>query len=245
MVFYFLSAIIEFIKQKEEKYFQKEFYRNLTTIQAKETTMNAVIDALKFRHACKKFDSAKKIPRPELDTILEAGCLSPSSFGMEAWKYLVLSSDDIRKKLRPACWDQAQVTDSSHVVAILARPSLIDPSNEYVLKNFLRRQLPEDITRVYMEKYKAHMETEVFSRMNAYAWCSKQCYIGLANMMTTAASMGIDSCPIEGFEKEWVEQILKIDTQQSEVAVLVALGYRAGEQTPRRRNAMDQLIEFR
>jgi nitroreductase len=207
--------------------------------------MNPVIDALKFRHACKKFDPLKKIPGPVLDTILEAGCLSPTSFGMEAWKFLVLASDDIRLKLRPACWDQAQVTDSSHVVVILTRPSLIDPSNEYVLNSFLRRKLPEDITRAYMEKYKAHMETEVFSRMNAYAWCSKQCYIGLANMMTAAASMGIDSCPMEGFEKDRVEAILEIDTQQFEVAVLVALGYRAGEQTPRRRHDRDQLIEFR
>lgn len=207
--------------------------------------MNPVIDALKFRHACKKFDPTKKIPGPELDTILEAACLSPTSFGMEAWKFLVLASDDIRQELRPACWDQAQVTDSSHVVVILAKPSLIDPSNEYVLNSFLRRQLPEDVTRAYMEKYKTHMETEVFSRMNAYAWCAKQCYIGLANMMTTAASMGIDSCPMEGFEKDRVEAILKIDTQQFEVAVLVALGYREGEQTPRLRHSMDQMVEFR
>ena len=167
--------------------------------------MNPVIDALKFRHACKKFDPTKKIPRQELDSILEAACLSPTSFGMEAWKFLVLASDDIRQRLRPACWDQAQVTDSSHVVVILARPSLIDPSSEYVLNSFLRRGLPEDVTKAYMGKYKAHMETEVFPRMNAYAWCAKQCYIGLANMMTTAASMGIDSCPMEGFEKDPVE----------------------------------------
>ncbi|MBU3951594.1 MAG: nitroreductase family protein, partial [Proteobacteria bacterium] len=97
--------------------------------------MNPVIDALKFRHACKKFDPQKKIPGPALDTILEAGCLSPSSFGMEAWKFLVLASDAVRAKLRPACWDQPQVTESSHVVVILAQPGLIDPSNAYVLKS--------------------------------------------------------------------------------------------------------------
>ena len=207
--------------------------------------MNPVIEALKFRHACKKFDPSKKISRQKLDTILEAACLSPTSFGMEAWKFLVLASDDIRQRLRPACWDQAQVTDSSHVVVILARPCLIDPSNEYVLNSFLRRGLPEDVTKAYMEKYKAHMETEVFPRMNAYAWCAKQCYIGLANMMTAAASMGIDSCPMEGFEKDRVEAILEIDTKLFEVAVLVAFGYRAGDQTPRRRHPMDQLVEFR
>ncbi|MBU3953335.1 MAG: nitroreductase family protein [Proteobacteria bacterium] len=96
-----------------------------------------------------------------------------------------------------------------------------------------------------IEKYKWHMDTEVFPRMNAYAWCSKQCYIALANMMTTAASMGIDSCPMEGFEKKRVEKLLEIDTRKFEVSVLLALGYRAGDQPPRRRYPIDELVEFR
>ncbi|MCP3940741.1 MAG: NAD(P)H-dependent oxidoreductase [Desulfobacteraceae bacterium] len=207
--------------------------------------MNPVIDALKFRHACKKFDPQKKIAGPELDIILEGARLSPTSFGMEAWKFLVVVSDDIRQALRPACWDQPQVTDSSHLVVILARPSLIDPSNDYVKSSFLRRELSEDITQAYIKKYKWHMEKEVFSRMNAYAWCSKQCYIALANMMTTAASMGIDSCPMEGFEKDRVEALLEIDTRAFEVAVLVAFGYREGEPSVRRRYSLGQLVEFR
>ncbi len=207
--------------------------------------MNPVIDALNFRHACKKFDPKKKVNQKDLDLILEAACLSPSSFGMEAWKFLVLASEDIRTQLRPACWDQAQVTDSSHVVVILTRPEVIDPGNSYVLESFLRRKLPEDMTRAYVEKYKWHMETEVFPRMSAYAWCAKQCYISLANIMTTAASLGIDTCPMEGFEKDKVEEILNIDTSEFQVAVLVALGYRAGEQTPRLRHTMEGLVEIR
>ncbi|MFN2359349.1 MAG: nitroreductase family protein, partial [Desulfotignum sp.] len=143
--------------------------------------MNAIIEALNFRHACKKFDPDKKLTSKDLDTILGAAVLSPSSFGMEAWKFLVLHSLDIRKKLRPACWDQAQVTDSSHVIVILARPDLVAPGNPYVAKSFARRGLPEDATKAYIEKYKWYMETEVFPRMNLYAWCCKQCYIALAN----------------------------------------------------------------
>jgi len=207
--------------------------------------MNPIIDALKFRHACKKFDPQKKIPRQELYIILEAARLSPTSFGMEAWKFLVLASDDIRRTLRPACWDQPQVTDSSHLVVILAQPALVDPSNKYVMNSFLRREMPDEMTKAYVEKYKSYMETEVFPRMSSYAWCAKQCYIALANMMTVAASMGIDSCPMEGFEKNRVETLLKIDTKEFEVAVLVALGYRAGEQTPCRRHATGHLVEFR
>ncbi len=206
--------------------------------------MNPVIEALKFRHACKKFIPDKKISSENLDLILDAAFLSPSSFGMEAWKFLVIESNKIRKALRPVCWNQAQVTNSSHVVVILAKPSAIDPKAEYAKQNFFRRNLPEDATQAYIDKYKSHMESEVFPLMSPYAWCSKQCYIALANIMTAAASIGIDTCPIEGFEKKKVEAVLDLDTNVHEVAVLVALGYRAQEQPPRLRHDKKNVIEY-
>ncbi|WP_299982100.1 NAD(P)H-dependent oxidoreductase [Desulfobacula sp.] len=206
--------------------------------------MNPVIKALNFRHACKLFDPDKKISKEHMDMIVTAAHLSPTSFGLEAWKFLVISSDAVKKTLRPACWNQPQITDASHVIVILSKPGLADPSKEYIRLNFERRGLPEDAVKVYIEKYKNHMETQVFPRMSAYAWCSKQCYIGLANIMTTAASEGIDSCPIEGFEKELVEKALNIDTNQYEVAVVVALGYRTKEQPPRRRHPMESVVEY-
>jgi len=85
----------------------------------------------------------------------------------------------------------------------------------------------------------------VFPRMSAYAWCSKQCYIALANIMTAAAAEGIDTCPMEGFEKRGAEKILEIDTDQYEIAVLVALGYRFTEQTKRNRHPSETRIEYR
>lgn len=206
--------------------------------------MNPVIKALNFRHACKLFDPKKKISKAHMDMIVTAAHLSPTSFGMEAWKFLVISSDAVKKALRPACWNQPQITDASHVIVLLSKSGLADTSNEYVKLNFERRGLPEDDTKAYIERYKTHMEAEVFPRMSAYAWCSKQCYIGLANIMTTAASEGIDSCPIEGFEKEWVEKVLNIDTDQYEVAVIVALGYRTKEQPGRRRHPIENIVEY-
>jgi len=81
--------------------------------------------------------------------------------------------------------------------------------------------------------------------MSYYAWGSKQCYIALGNMMTAAAAAGIDSCPIEGFEKKPVESVLELDTARLEVAVIFALGYRAGEQTPRLRSSFNEIVEYR
>lgn len=207
--------------------------------------MNLVLKALEFRHACKKFDPDKKISLKDLDTILECALLSPTSFGMEAWKFLVLASDNEKLKLRPACWNQPQITDASHVVVILAKPGIVDFNHDHVKKAFARRNLPEDMTSAYLDRYRSHMEQEVLPKMSLYAWCSKQCYIALANIMTAAASMEIDSCPIEGFEKAQVEKAMQINTDQYEVAVIVALGYRHGEQTPRLRFDKSRLIEYR
>jgi len=207
--------------------------------------MNPVLEALEFRHACKKFNPDKKIDKTDLNEILDCAVLSPSSFGMEAWKFIVLESDQEKARLRPACWNQPQITDSSHVIVILAKPGIVDFNNDYVRQSFERRQLPEDMTKAYLEKYRNHMEKEVLSRMSYYAWCSKQCYIALANIMTAAAAKKIDTCPIEGFEKDDVEKILGIDTSEYEVAVVVALGFRTGEQTPRRRQSKTDLIEYR
>jgi nitroreductase len=206
--------------------------------------MNPVIEALNFRHACKQFDPEKKISKGHMDLIMKAAHISPSSFGLEAWKFMVISSDDVKKKLRPFCWDQQQITQASHVVILLAKPSITLPSNDYVTQSFKRRGLPDEITNAYIEKYKSHMETEVFPNMNSYAWASKQCYIALANMMTTAGSEKIDSCPIEGFEKKGVEQVLNIDTNLYEVSVIVALGYRALEQPERYRFPLENIVEY-
>ena len=206
--------------------------------------MNHVIKALNFRHACKKFDPQKKIDKAHMDIIMSAAHLSPSSFGLEPWKFMVISSDDVKKKLRPFCWDQPQITQASHVIVLLSKPGQTIPPHEYVTQNFKRRGLPEEATKTYIEKYKNHIETEVYPRMSAYAWASKQCYIALANIMTTAASEKIDSCPIEGFEKDGVEKALNIDTSLYEVSVIVALGYRSGEQTIRHRHPIENIVEY-
>lgn len=207
--------------------------------------MQPFMQAMSFRHACKKFDPQRKIPAEDFQQILEFGRLSPSSFGMEHWHFVVVQTPELREKLREACWNQPQITESSHVVVILAKTSAVEPGSDYVKRLFGRRGLPQDAQDAYLARYAAHSETEIAPYINTFAWSSKQCYLALANMMTGAASMGIDSCPIEGFSKPEVEAVLDVDTQQYGVAVVVAFGYRAGEQTPRLRQSLDDLVEYR
>ena len=206
--------------------------------------MNAVLDALHFRHACKKFDPSRKIPAEQLQAILECGRLSPSSFGMEPWKFIVVKNDDLRARLRVACWNQPQITDASDVVVIVARPEDVRPGSDFVKAKFARRKLGEEAENAYLERYRSHFQQEVEPVMSYYAWASKQCYIALANMLTGAAAMGIDSCPIEGFCKRDVEAVLELDGVNRQVAVIFALGYRAAEQTPQLRSDASEVIEY-
>ena len=206
--------------------------------------MHTFSQAMQFRHACKQFKPDKKISTDDFTQILEFGRLSPSSFGMEQWRFLVVETPELRERLKEACWGQPQITDSSHVIVILAKTAMVKPNTDYVNQLFVRRNMPDDALQMYLEKYETHHETEINPVMSTYAWSSKQCYIALANMMTGAASLGIDSCPIEGFSKAQVEQVLDVDTEQYEVAVLVTFGYRAGEQTPCYRQEIDDLVEY-
>ncbi len=200
--------------------------------------------AMDFRHACKAFNDTKKISDEELHFILEAGIKSPSSFGMEGWKFLVITNEALKEKLRPACWDQVQVTSCSHLVIVLAAIDSVKVESGEVKKRFTRREMTQESLDFYMDIYAKHLEKILSTDENIYHWTSKQSYIALANMMTAAAYIGIDSCPIEGFEKEKVEEILELDTSKYQLSVVVPFGYRLNEQPSQLRLPFDEVVEF-
>ena len=206
--------------------------------------MNTFEEAMDFRHACKVFDDTKKISDADIRFILEAGRKSPSSFGMEAWKFLVMTNEELKAKLRPACWDQVQVTSSSHLVIVLAGIESVKPESGEVLKRFSRRDMPQETLDFYMGIYASHLENTLSSDANIEAWTAKQSYIAAGNMMTAAATLGIDSCPIEGFDKEKVEEILGLDTSKYRLSVVIPFGYRLNEQSTQLRLDFDEVVEF-
>ncbi len=205
---------------------------------------NDFTKAMNFRHACKIFDDSKKINDEEMHYILKAGRKSPSSFGMEGWKFLVITNEALKAKLRPVCWDQVQVTSCSHLVIILAAIENVKVESGEVEKRFKRREMPQESLDFYMDIYAKHLEKTLSSDENIYHWTSKQTYIALANMMTAGAYIGIDSCPIEGFEKEKVEEILELNTSKWQVSVVVPFGYRLNEQSEQLRLPFEEVVEF-
>jgi len=206
---------------------------------------NDFIQAMDFRHACKIFDTHKKISDKEIRYILEAGRKSPSSFGMEGWKFLVITNDALKEKLRPVCWDQVQITSCSHLVIILTAIESVKVESGEPLKRFQRREMPQEKLDFYLDIYAKHLSHTLSSDENIYAWTAKQTYIALGNMMTAAAYIGIDSCPVEGFEKEKIEEILELDTTKWQLSVVVPFGYRLNEQPPQLRLPFNEVVEFR
>ncbi|MDQ7042076.1 MAG: NAD(P)H-dependent oxidoreductase [Sulfurimonas sp.] len=201
-------------------------------------------EAMAFRHACKLFDESKEISAEDMHSILEAGRKSPSSFGMEAWKFLVITNDALKAKLRPACWDQVQVTSCSHLVIVLAGIDSLKPESGEVKKRFARRDMPQEKLDMYLGLYASHLEKTLSSDENIYSWSARQTYIAAANMMTCAATMGIDSCPIEGFEKEKVEAILELDSSKYQLSMVLPFGYRLNEQSSQLRLPFEEVVEF-
>jgi len=206
---------------------------------------NRFSDVMAFRHACKIFDENRKIDDESMHYILEVGRTSPSSFGQEAWKFLLITNEELKEKLRPKCWNQPQITSCSHLVVVLAGIDCARPSSGIPAKRFARREyLTDKEIEGYINLYSNFLADTLSSDEKTYAWTSKQTYIALANMMSAGAYIGIDSCPIEGFEKEEVEKILGLDTSKFQVAVLVAFGYRVNEQPTQQRLPFDEVVEF-
>lgn len=202
------------------------------------------IKAMNFRHACKLFDEKKKISDEDIHYILECARKSPSSFGMEAWKFLVISNQELKEKLRPLCWDQAQITSCSHLVVILAGIESVKPEYGVVRKRFERRAMPIEKLEFYLELYASHLKETLCSDENILAWTAKQTYIAAANMMSGAAMIGIDSCAIEGFDKNAVEALLELDKAKFQVSMLLPLGYRVNEQSEQLRCSHEEVVEY-
>jgi len=204
------------------------------------------MEAMDFRHACKIFDETKKIADEDMKFILEVGRKSPSSFGQEGWKFLVITNEELKEKLKPFCWNQPQITTCSHLVIVLGAVEDLKPSSNVPAKRFGRRELPQEKIDAYVKLYENHLKvTGVLDNdRTLFAWSARQTYLAAANMMTAAATKGIDSCPIEGFEKEKVEEVLQLDTSKYQVSLVLPFGYRINPQSTQMRLPFDEVVEY-
>ncbi|MGX7948812.1 NAD(P)H-dependent oxidoreductase [Oleidesulfovibrio alaskensis] len=204
-----------------------------------------ILDAFRFRHACKEFDEARTISAEDFDFLMETARLSPSSFGFEPWHFLVVQDMAVREKFIPCSWGaRRQLPTASHVVFTLVKKPYFMRYDSTYIQTFMKdiQKLPPETAEVKGEFFKTFQEKDfnLLESERALAdWAAHQTYIPLANMMTAAALIGIDSCPIEGFDREQFDAVLaaelNIDLQKYTIGHICAFGYRKHEPRPKTR----------
>ena len=214
-----------------------------------------ILNASKFRHACKEFDTKKSLTQQDIDFILETANLSPSSFGFEPWHFIVVQNKDLRELLKPVAWGAPLKLDTaSHfILGLSMKAPMTKWDSDYImdiLKNV--KKLPEEAIKMYLKFYREFQERDfdLDTDKKLFDWASKQTYIALANMMTAAALNGIDSCPIEGFHQEKVEKLLKdkfdINTDNYGLSYMVAFGHRKNEPAhPKSRRNIEEIVTWK
>ena len=211
-----------------------------------------ILEALNFRHACKVFDSKKKISEDDFNCILESARLPPSSFGFEPWRFLIVQDKALREELKNVTWGaQGQLPTASHFCIILARKDMRYDS-EYI-QNFIHnvQDFPDDVIEKRLSMYK-QFQTQDFklleSSQKMFEWACRQTYIALADMMYTAALLKIDSCAIEGFNPDVIDALLEkkfgVDTEIFGISCMAAFGYRTNPSQKKTRQKIEKIVEW-
>lgn len=186
----------------------------------------SLIEKLNWRYATKKFDPTKKLTSEQLDTLLMAVQLAPSSYGLQSYKVLVVEDTEIRKQRREAAMGQAQLTDASQVIVFASDTVIDEPLVNKYIDNIAETR---NINREHLEGFEQAMVGTVnhLAEDQKIAWSHKQAYIALGVLLTAAADMGIDACPMEGFESGKFDQILGLKDKGLTVSVIATIGFRA------------------
>ncbi|MBM7051265.1 NAD(P)H-dependent oxidoreductase [Rothia sp. ZJ932] len=212
---------------------------------------NLVLEASERRSAIKFFDPEKKITREDMDYILEVARLSPSSVGGQGWRFVVLENPEVKEALKPFSWGAARQLDSaSHFVLLLAKRNMHynGPHMQASLES--RNLSPEDYAKA-IETYKNFQvdDMQLDTDRALFDWAAKQTYIALGNMMTAAALINIDSCPIEGFNVQKANNLLAehkiLDPEEEGIVTMLALGYRQQDLPwPKNRKPAEEVITW-
>ncbi len=180
---------------------------------------------LQWRYAVKKFDPTRKISSADWHALEQSLILSPSSFGLQPWKFFVVKTPELREQLVEFSWGQTQVVDASHLV-VLAIQTNVDEAyvDHYIAHTAEVRQMPAENLAPFAKVIKDFLNR--MSPDDLKAWAKLQVYIALGQLMTSAAHIGIDTCPMEGFIPEKYDQILGLTAKGYSAAVLCPVGYR-------------------
>ena len=187
-----------------------------------------LIDRLNWRYATKKMNPDKAVAEDKVERILEAVRLAPTSSGLQQFEVIVVTNKDIRAKIRAIAWDQAQVTDASHLVVFAAWDNytadringMFDLVND---ERGFRNEGWEAYRQMLLNTYPQRDAQTNFEH------AARQAYVGLGIALTAAAFEEVDATPMEGFDPAALDEILDLRARGLRSVVIMPLGYRADE----------------
>jgi nitroreductase len=186
-----------------------------------------LLNALEWRYATKVFDPNKKIPIEVWKTLERALVLSPSSYGLQPYRFIVLTDPAKRAELLPHSWNQRQVVDASHLVVFTARTKVSEADIDHLIQHTsqVRKIQPESLN-AYRDMMLGDLVNGPRSKI-AHEWATRQTYLALGNLIASAAGLGVDACPMEGFLPAEYDRVLGLDGSGYATVVQCALGYRS------------------
>lgn len=212
---------------------------------------SSFINALEKRFACKRYSPEEHISDEAFNTILEAGRLSPSSFGLEPWKFLVVENKELLAEILGASWGAKKNADRT-VVILAKRGVNIDSDWFHDINQQVKGMAPDDIETL-KEHFNSFQQNDLHvldNERTLFDWTSKQTYIVLANMLTAAAVMGIDATPIEGYNREALTKVLVdhqlFDPEEWGISVLAQFGVHdpSHRPHPKMRRPIDEVVTY-
>jgi nitroreductase len=188
--------------------------------------MNTYIENLHWRYATKNFNPEKQVSKDDLETLLEAIRLSASSYGLQPYEVMVIEDPEVRAKLKLAAFGQPQITDSSCLL-VFAFNTKVDEHylEEFIKNNSETRNIPVEDFQDLKEMIQNSVLT--FTEEAKHNWASRQVYIALGNLLSAAADLKIDVCPMEGFNSAEFDELLDLESKNLKSVTLATIGYRS------------------
>lgn len=189
-----------------------------------------ILNNLKWRYATKKFDTDKKISDEQLSFLKESIRLSASSYGLQLYKVLIVSDTEIRKRIKPLCWNQSQITDCSHLFIFCSYKNYKDSFVDDYIELLTTEQ---ELQHTTLENYGTFIKSKISEKTptEQSAWLKRQPYLAVSNLILACAEQQIDTCPMEGFIPEDINRFFELDSKNLSAVVMVAVGYRSGDDT--------------
>tara|TARA_Y100000389_G_C17463332_1_gene523449 strand:- start:2646 stop:3308 length:663 start_codon:yes stop_codon:yes gene_type:complete len=217
----------------------------------------SIIDSLKWRYATKKFDPSKKVGDKDIALLKEAIKLTPTSYGFQLYKVIIVTDQEIKDKLYKESYYQSQIRDCSHLFVFCSYKTVTSAHiDEFIA--LMEEGRVQDDERGYVDKFKSKAKIIAYGtiakadigrrdKAEALHWMQKQCYLAISQLMVTCADMRIDSCPFEGFNQKAYDKILELENQNLTSTVLLPVGYRTEDDRhqfrTKIRKPLDKLFE--